>query len=315
MTALADADCSFALCLTHDVDRPYKTPFHAAYYALADRDPRHLRALAEDVNPYWQFETVTALEDDLGVRSAWYFLSEPPLWRRSLREALSFDALVQEFGRYDVRDPPIADAMADLADGGWEVGLHGSYHAGSDRERLRTERDRIETVLDGPVRGGRQHYLNHDGARTWIHYQALGLEYDASLGSSTDAGFEHGYGVRRPFDDDFVVFPLTLMEQHLPDPGEDFDAAWAVCEDLLAEAADNDAVMTTLFHPRFFSERDFPGYRRLYERLIREANARGAWVGAPGECYDEFLAPPTGSQDAPARSEEPASKSTSTATD
>jgi hypothetical protein len=42
-----------------------------------------------------------------------------------------------------------------------------------------------------------------------------------------------------------------------------------------------------LWHPRHFSRRDFPGYARLYERLVERALADGAWVGPPGAFYEE----------------------------
>jgi hypothetical protein len=283
-------DHPFALCLTHDVDRPYKSFVHSLYYAVRDRNPVQLRSLAPEINPYWQFDAVMRLEAELGVRSAFYFLSEPRLGNRSFRELLDTDTWVQLLGRYDVRSPEIADVIRRLADGGWEVGLHGSYGTADDRDRLRIEKNRIERVLRAEIRGGRQHYLDLEVPRTWRHHRAIGLDYDTSLGSSSRYGFADGFDVRRPFDDHFVVFPLTLMESALPDPGESFEAAWSVCESLLAEAEANGAVMTVLWHPRLFCSVDFPGYRQVYRRLVEAALDRGAWVGSPGTYYDRYLA-------------------------
>ena len=289
MTVVEHTDHPFALCLTHDVDRPYKT-YQAPFYALAERDPSHLLDLLPGRNPYWQFEEIMDLERNLGVRSAFYFLSEPPVWHHSLADLRDFDALVQALGRYDVREPDLAAVVRRLDAEGWEVGLHGSYHTPDDRERLRREKSRIESVLDGEVTGGRQHYLNLDVPDTWRHHEAIGLRYDASLGSTIECGFQFGYDVVRPFDDEFAVFPLTLMDQHLPDPDDGFARAWEACKSLLDTARSEGAVMTTLFHPRYFCTRDFPGYRRLYRRLVERALDMGAWVGSPGDFYDEFLA-------------------------
>lgn len=283
-------DGEFALCLTHDVDRPFKT-VQSLYYALADRDPSHLRSLLPGENPWWQFEAVMDLEASLGVRSAFYFLQEPPLYARSPRDWVDPHYLIEELGRYSIERPDVADAIRDLDRGGWEVGLHGSYDAFDDPDRLRTEKERLESVLGDEIRGGRQHHLNL-GPDTWRHYAGIGLDYDASLGSSSAYGFHHGYDVLRPFDDEFVVFPLTIMEVALPD---DMAAAWRECERLLAEASANDAVMTILWHPRMFDEDDFPGYRELYRRLIERARELGAWVGPPGEYYDR-LDHPTGTR-------------------
>jgi len=51
---------SFALCLTHDVDRPYET-FQPPYYALRHRDPSRLKSLFTAENPYWQFDAIMKL--------------------------------------------------------------------------------------------------------------------------------------------------------------------------------------------------------------------------------------------------------------
>ncbi|AGB39252.1 polysaccharide deacetylase family protein [Natronococcus occultus] len=275
----------FALCLTHDVDRVFKT-YQAPYYAVRERDPSHLRALVSDERPYWQFEELMALEDELGVRSSWYVLNERSLWERSPREWLRPESWKLYAGRYDPTQPELVDAIRTLDRGGWEVGLHGSYDSADDRERLRHEKRVLEGVLGSSVVGGRQHYLNLAGRRTWEHHRAIGLRYDASYGSSTRYGFDGRYDVFRPFDDAFVVFPLTLMERALVPSAPSLEWAWRECRRLLEEAHDHDAVMTVLWHPRYMNAEEFPSYRALYERLIREAKAMGAWIGPCGECYE-----------------------------
>ncbi|WP_210424152.1 polysaccharide deacetylase family protein [Halorussus ruber] len=278
----AVADSEFALLLTHDVDRPYKS-IQSAYHAVEHRDLSQLRALRPSVNPWWTFEDIMELEESLDVRSSFYFLRERHLLERSPRDWLSPFYWVEHFGRYSLETPEMLDLLERLNEGGWEVGLHGSYDSYDDRDRLETEKTMLELALGESVTGGRQHHLNR-GPETWDHHRDIGLKYDASPGSSETFGFEE-YLPFRPFDDEFVVFPLTVMECALPDPGEEYEAAWAECEALLSEAAENDAVMSALWHPRLFNRTDFPGYRRLYRRLIETALEMGAWVGAPADYY------------------------------
>ncbi len=274
-------DAEFALCLTHDVDRPYKGA-RSLYYATRERPGYHLRTALSSSNPYWQFEDIMTLEADLGVRSAFYFLNEQHLLLdRPPREWLSPANWVQHLGRYDVTSEDIATVVERLDDGGWEIGLHGSYHSPEDPARLSEEKRVLEAVLGRPVVGGRQHHLRLSVPETWRHHREIGLEYDASLGSTTVCGFHHGYRPLRPFDDEFVVFPLTIMDQALPDPGTDPDEARRTCDRLLEAATANDAVMSVLWHPRYFNEREFPGHRELYRWLIERAQSLGAWVGSP----------------------------------
>lgn len=286
---------SFALCLTHDVDRPYKSWPQALYYAVTDHQPSHLRSMLPEKNPYWQFESIMSIEDNLGVRSAFYFLNEPDLLReKSPLSWFSSENWVQQFGRYDITADAIIDVIRTLDDGGWEVGLHGSYQSYTDQFRLAYEKAVLESLLDSAILGGRQHYLNLDRSQTWQYHTELGLRYDASLGSSTAYGFTNGYDVKRPFDDSFVVFPLTIMEVALPDPETEQDEAVAACDRLLAEAQENEAVMTILWHLRYFNERDFPGYARLYRHIIEKAREMNAWIGPPSELYPHVAEPPNG---------------------
>lgn len=286
--ALIPDDHSFALCLTHDVDRPYKT-YQSLYYAVTERDPSHLRSLLPGRNPYWSFEKIMQLEDELGVRSSFNFLDEQYLFTdRPIETWLDPESWMLYTGRYSMTDQQIIELIHELDGGGWEIGLHGSYDSYRDRERLREEKRRLESILGRSVPGIRQHHLNLETPETWERHRSIGLSYDTSLGSASEYGFEHGYGIERPFDDSFVVFPLTLMELALP--VSDFERAKAACEALLTEAKENAAVMTVLWHPRFFCS-DTPEYEPLYRRLIERALEMNAWVGPPGELYERLEHP------------------------
>jgi peptidoglycan/xylan/chitin deacetylase (PgdA/CDA1 family) len=263
--------------------------------------------LLPGIDPYWRFEEIMALEAHLGVRSAFYFLDSKYLLSRPPREWFSPFYWLEWLGGYDLTAPAIAQVVRTLDDGGWEVGLHGSYGTHRDPDRLAAEKRKLEAILGHDLQGGRQHYLRlgDPPTDTWGQYRDLGLSYDASLGSSSEYGFRHGYDLLAPFGDDFRVFPLTLMEVALESApnvddatsrgtsgrrdgsgrGIDVEAAWEECERLLEEAAANEAVMTVLWHPRYFSTEDFPGYRELYRRLIERALSMDAWVGPPGDLY------------------------------
>ncbi|WP_255198792.1 polysaccharide deacetylase family protein [Halorarius litoreus] len=285
------ADHSFALCLTHDVDRPYKT-YQSLYYAVKHRDPDQFRDWWRGENPYWQFEHVMQLEDELGVRSSFNILNEQRLLRdKPIREWFSIDNWKLYAGRYSLDDPAIVDVIHDLDAGGWEIALHGSYDSYDDRERLRHEKETLERVVGHPITGGRQHYLNLNVPRTWKHHRAIGLQYDTTLGSNDSYGFQYGYGPYRPFDDAFVVFPLTVMEFTLPNVCTDPEGAWRELERLLEEARDHHAVMTALWHPRYFSD-EHANYADLYYRLVERALEMDAWVGPPGELYASLDHPP-----------------------
>lgn len=283
---LAELDAEFALCLTHDVDRPFKRPHQALYYGVRERRIHHLLSLLPGRNPYWRFDDVMALEEELGVRSAFYFLASQSPWSAPPRKATEPNRLIEHIGQYDPRRSDIAEVIHRLEAGGWEIGLHGSPDSASDEDRLATEYDRLNALVDGRIGGCRHHHLQIAGSETLANQAAVGLEYDTSYGSSVEYGFHHGGNVMRPLPGGPVEFPLTLMEVTLPNPESQYPAAWTACERLLRSARAGGRVMTVLWHLRYFSERDFPGYRRIYRRMIERARDMGAWIGPPGDLLE-----------------------------
>jgi len=112
-------DYEFAVCLTHDVDRVYKT-YQSVYYSLTERRLHHLKSHFSDAKPYWQFEEIMALEDRLGVRSSFYFLDEKRLLtHKPPSEWLQSTNWIRYTGHYDITDPSIVDTIQTLDRGGW----------------------------------------------------------------------------------------------------------------------------------------------------------------------------------------------------
>lgn len=188
--------------------------------------------------------------------------------------------------------PEIVDEIHRLQAGGWEVGVHGSLAATNDPNRLAEEKQTLEEILGKSVTGGRQHHLDLSLPETWRYQRTAGFSYDSSLGSSKTTGFRGIYRPIRPFGDEFVVLPLTIMDVELPDPEECFDEAWNRCEQLLRQAQNRSGVMTVCWHPMYFNSREFPGYKRLYRSLVERALKLGAWVGLPRSLYHRWCTEP-----------------------
>jgi hypothetical protein len=262
------------------------------YNAITEGRPTQLLDLLPWRQPYWQFQNIMELERELGVTSAFYFLNEKMLFHKPIHNWIRPEAWRLYLGRYDIHDPAITEVIRELDAGGWEVGLHGSYDSYRDPKRLEHEKRELEAIVGHSIIGCRQHYLNLTQPWTWQYQSDIGLRYDASLGHADAYGFRGQYKPIRPFGDRFVVFPLTLMETSLPDVDSEPERAWSECERLLTEAYENTAVMTVLWHPRYFNEQDYPWFGRLYRRLIRRAQALGAWIGSPGEYYRTMDHPP-----------------------
>lgn len=280
----------FALCLSHDVDRVYKS-YQYLYNGLQERDLRELSGILRSNNPYWQFERFMAIESSFGVRSSFNVLDEVRLRERPKSEWLSVAGWMRFAGRYDVTDDQVAATLRTLDNLGWEIGLHGSYTSSRNPERFEYEKDRIEAVVDTRIVGNRQHHWRLSRPDTWEHLRDAGIRYDTSLGDSNEIEFPQGYELLRPFDDEFVVFPWSLMDHAVMDSAASAAAAWDNCGRVLEDARANRSVVVADWHSNVLYEPEYPGYADVYERLIARALESGAWVGPPGEFYDALPHP------------------------
>ncbi|QLD87207.1 hypothetical protein HWV23_16250 [Natronomonas halophila] len=292
------------------MDRIYKT-YQYVWNAAQGLDLRELAGVLSSKNPYWTFDRIMDIEASLGVRSSFNVLDEMRLSERPKSEWLTKTGWKLFAGRYDIDDPDVAATLRVLDAFGWEIGLHGSYTSSENPERFEYEKDRIESVVDTEIIGNRQHYWNLSRPETWRHLSKAGIKYDTSLGSSTDIDFQHGYDLVRPFDDEFVVFPWSLMDGAVMNSGETTEEILANCRDVLAAARHHRSVLVLDWHAGdVFSDTDYPGWGDVYERVIEEALDMGAWVGPPGEFYEAVSHPDgtvEGALESLAQREKPAS--------
>lgn len=283
----------FALALSHDVDRVAKQWWQFLYYITTatffrrfSRISLHIQSLWASLrgdDPYWNFQRIMALEDELGVRSTFFFLNESG--RTSL---LSPKSMMLFWGRYPITAEPIQKIICTLDTGGWEVGLHGSYFSYNDEELLRREKQQLEAILSKPVVGSRQHYLNLTIPETWQIQTKIGLEYDSTLGLARQIGFR--WGSYHPFypkdpvtgtEISLLQIPLGIMDvplMQLPDP-------WQAACSLIDRVEQEQGVLTLNWHQRVFNLWEYKEWQEIYVRIIRECQDRGAWIIPLKEVY------------------------------
>jgi hypothetical protein len=285
-----DDKYTFALCLSHDVDRIYKT-YQYLSEAISELAPEKIPQLMSGKNPWWQFERIMTVESELGVRSSFNILDEQHISSRPKREWIRPEAWKLFAGRYDVTDSQVRSALQVLRDGGWEIGLQGSYNSSNQPERFKSEKETIERSVDVTLLGNRQHYLRLNRSETWLALRDIGVRYDMSLADKKETQPQFGYELIRPFDDEFVVFPWTVMDVTAMESSSDFSTVLANCKHLLQEIREQRSALVLDWHQRVFYQPDFPRWAELYEELIRYAQELGAWVGPPGEFYEAVPQP------------------------
>jgi peptidoglycan/xylan/chitin deacetylase (PgdA/CDA1 family) len=289
-------DAKFAVALSHDVDVPWRWT-RIGVRGAAARLKGH--ALARQVSPAmhearglagvplhklrrsdpnWRFAEIVEEEREHGGRSTFFVMAG---------HGHRADGAAPE--SYDRLRPRLVETIVET---GAEVGLHGSYLAAEDLDRLARERALL-AQLDGPLVGHRYHYLRVDPHRNLAPLVDIGFRYDTSLGFPDALGFRAG--IARPFRPwdiahdrpaDLVEVPLAVMDATLAEERyEDLsaDAAKKRILPLLDWAAENGGGFSILWHPERFDAPSARGWDRLYFDLIDAVRERGGVCVSAGE--------------------------------
>jgi hypothetical protein len=145
-----------------DIFYPRSAPYFRRIYYLADLAREH------------------------GLKNSFYFMTAKP-------NRLNSD--------YNVTSSLLRRCIYDLVHRGFEIGLHTSYQACCNSDKLLAEKLKLDELLGKSDCGGRQHFLRFKVPDTWRNYEKAGLVHDATMGYADHEGFRCGTcHPFRPFD-------------------------------------------------------------------------------------------------------------------
>lgn len=220
------------------------------------------------------------------VRSSYFFTVHPPgraSWYDSVYTA--DDRLIFGDQRRRVRD-----VMSEVAQAGFDVGLHGSSASATDARLLSAQREVLEDAIGGKVQTIRQHWLHWDVRATPAAQAAAGFTADSTLGFNGNVGFRAGtsfpFFLSKPDPFDAVdVLEISLIAQESAlfgahALGLDESFAREVVQALVDRVAAVGGVFTALIHPHSLLD---DRVTSLYAWLLDYALDRGAWVTSVGQ--------------------------------
>jgi hypothetical protein len=294
------AGARFAVCLTHDVDTPWRWTQigmrgaaarlrNAARAGRGRQTAREARALAgvpmhkvRGTDPNWRFERLLHIAKARGVAHTFYLMAG---------HGHPADGAAPHV--YERLRPRLVEV---LLEGGAEIGLHGSYTAADDLARLAQEKEVLES-LAGPLSGHRYHYLRVDPHRNLTPLAELGFRYDTSLGFSDLPGFRAGIAHPfRPWDvvhdrpANLIEIPLAVMDVTLAEErylGLSAKSAERVLLELVAWAAEHGGGFAVLWHNDRFDPGTSRGWDRLFFRFIDAVRVSGGVCLSARELADE----------------------------
>jgi len=295
----------FAVCLSHDVDFVTQNPTLARSVRTAWRDGTAMLANLRDRSAMgaasrsllvssFQIATLRGLrprrertydewlkaEDRHGFRSTFFYFPERVSHRHVYDCHYGYDDPV----RFDGRGMRVREMLAAMRDGGWEIGLHGSYHSALEPGLLAEQRRQIEEISHSPVVSTRQHWLHYDVRVTPGLQHAAGLLADSTQGFNRNVGFRAGTAFPYTCWDHGSGQPLPLLEvpQHVMDGGlftanalaYNRDLAVSHCVQLMEEVEAVGGCLTLSWHPNVIEN---AMYWSVYQDVLAEAARRRAW--------------------------------------
>jgi len=211
-------------------------------------------------NPRWMnMSGIMDVNDEYGIKSTFFWLVNNRYeWfeERRLRNA-----------DYELSDPRIQRIMQRIQDRGFGQGLHKSVSDLSYKEEL--------AVLPFETMSNRNHYLKLTIPSFFADLEQSGLQLDFSLGFAEESGLRNSYARPfRPFRLDamkpssVLYVPLMIMDttnwSYKKEPLGQFKNRLL---DLI-ESHKTDAVISILWHNKYFTNMKFRGYLDVYKAVL-----------------------------------------------
>ena len=176
--------------LSHDVDWRRQGPPIEHVLKRKDRFDSEIFANTKPKNLYRNIPEYMELEEKFGIRSTFFF--------RTLYE----NGNVEDY----------EDDIQTLQKGNWEVALHTDPKSVDSIEKIKQEKEKLESLTKKPIIGNRVHFLNYNSDLP-LKLKQLGFLYDSSLRHSKDRIDEKEMGYSKI--DGLIEFPVTLMDAYL----------------------------------------------------------------------------------------------------
>ncbi len=271
---------NFALFLSHDVDILHQGNFFSQLGLLHRRAPgAFLRQLFSPAEPEAGFKEILKIEASYGFHSTFFFLEDKTFSRYG--------------GRYIFSDPLLLKIAAMLQAGGHEIAMQGTYRALDKREKYEQEAASFIKAFGQKPLGVRNHYLRHNGLKSWQAQAEAGFLYDATMGERFKVISQSApAGPFFPLTNypDFLAFPTTIMDVALfaQMAGKNYNKTLKAAKECCRNVITAGGVVTLNFHNNYFAAPEFSEREALYNDLLSWLAAQNPWNATGWEIADYY---------------------------
>jgi peptidoglycan/xylan/chitin deacetylase (PgdA/CDA1 family) len=226
-------------------------------------------------DPFNSYRFLMAASEAAGVRSTFFLLAN--------------DTELPDGSRFRLTDRWAMELIAEIAERGHQIGLHGSYNSSTDSSRLAEEWALLEDACAGIAPGVlrraiRQHYLRGQQGVTWRAQAEAGLTVDESLGFADAIGYRAGtarsfmaYDLERHRQLTLRVRPLHVMDVTLLGyMSVGLEAGFEMVAEMIRRTRQYGGAFSILWHN---SSLETPRARQFYLKLLAELTGAADGVG------------------------------------
>ena len=176
----------------------------------------------------------------------------------------------------DTKTEIFKNAVKQSKERGYNIGIHPSYATWKDLNLFKSEKERLEQIIDEEIIISRQHYLHFSFDATIEILQSAGIKQDSTLGYNRRIGFRAGTGVGFKLFDlksdtitEIIEKPLSFMDSSLfEESGFKPEKFTGIAKEFI-QSNEYDSEITCNFHNSRFDDAKMYGLpqQELYNKL------------------------------------------------
>lgn len=191
--------------------------------------------------------------------------------------------LLGDWAKYDKNVPHNSQLMHDLIKNlntDAQIGIHPSFASNSKPEKIKIEKERLETTTNSSITKSRQHFLILKFPNTYRNLIAAGIKEDYTMGYADEIGFRAGictpfkwYDLEKEEETKLTIHPFAIMDGTLnnylkltPDKAIERTAQ------IISEIKKVNGEFILIWHNETLSDwREWKGWKNVYEEIIKLA--------------------------------------------
>ncbi len=214
-------------------------------------------------DPYDTFDILLDYSKKYNLKTIFFF---------SLGDYTTFDTNISSSNN---KYKSLIKSVADYVN----VGLHPSYFTMQNSNKLKKEKNKIESILNKPIVKSRQHFLRFKLPETFQNLIDVEILEDYSMVYADQIGFRastctpfYFYDLDFEIQTPLKVFPTTIMDTTLNDYLNLVPVvAKSKINNLISEVKNVNGTFIMLFHNETLSEnKRWKGWRKVYEDVISQ---------------------------------------------